>query len=156
MVFRKILVPAKLMSFHSLFTKSHTFCNLFAENLMTTFSMWESLCLRYLGVIFHPSGTFCDQNVRFLPRRKYYCGEVSLPICCYFPSFHICLPLLKYIFYLTCSFVLPCRFSSEWHHLCPRYLGVIFHRSGTICAQNVRFYLEAIIVHGEVILPICC
>ena len=26
-----------------------------------------------------------------------------------------------------------------------------------MCAQNVRFYLEAtIIVHGEVILPICC
>ena len=34
---------------------------------------------------------------------------------------------------------------------------MIFHPSGTICAQNVRFYLEAtIIVHGEVILPICC
>ena len=108
-------------------------------------------------MIFHPSGSFCDENVRFLPKRKYYCGEVSLPICCCFPPFHICLPLLKYIFYMTCSFVLPCRFSSEWHHLCPRYLGVIFHGSGTMCAQNVRFYLEAtIIVHGEVILPICC
>ena len=62
-----------------------------------------------------------------------------------------------HIFYLTCSFLLPCRFSPEWDHLCPRYFGVIFYPSGTICAQNLRFYLEAtIIVLGEVILLICC
>ena len=34
---------------------------------------------------------------------------------------------------------------------------MISEPSWTICAQNVRFYLEAtIIVRGEVILPICC
>ena len=92
-----------------------------------------------------------------LPRSNNYCGKVILPICCCFPPFPICLLLLICIFYLTCSFLLPCRLSPEWDHLCPRFLGVIFHPSGTICAQNVRFYLEAtIIVHGEVILPICC
>ena len=121
---------------------------LFAESLMTTFSMWESLCLRYLGVVFHPSGSFCDQNVRFLPKRKYYCGEVSLPICCCFPPFHICLPLLKYIFYLTCSFVLPCRFSSvpeifrgdfssKWDHVCPK--RKILPRSNYYCAWRGYF-----------------
>jgi len=34
---------------------------------------------------------------------------------------------------------------------------VMFHPSGTICAQNVRFYIEATLsVHGEIILPVCC
>ena len=48
-------------------------------------------------------------------------------------------------------------FSREWDHLCPRYLGLMFYPSGTICAQNVRFYIEAtIIVHGEIMLPVCC
>ena len=48
-------------------------------------------------------------------------------------------------------------FSREWDHLCPRYLGLMFYPSGTICAQNVRFYMEAtIIVHGEIMLAVCC
>ena len=48
-------------------------------------------------------------------------------------------------------------FSREWDHLCSRYLGVMFHLSGTICAQNVRFYTEATLsVHGKIILPVCC
>ena len=34
---------------------------------------------------------------------------------------------------------------------------MMFHPSGTICAQNVRFYIEATLsVHGEIILPVCC
>ena len=28
-------------------------------------------------------------------------------------------------------------FSREWDHLCPRYVGVMFHPSGTICAQDI-------------------
>ena len=49
------------------------------------------------------------------------------------------------------------EFLREWDHLCPGYLGVMFYPSGTICAQNVRFYIEAtIIVHGEIMLPVCC
>ena len=48
-------------------------------------------------------------------------------------------------------------FLREWDHLCPRYLGVMFNPSGTICAQNVTFYIEATLsVHGEIILPVCC
>ena len=48
-------------------------------------------------------------------------------------------------------------FSREWDHLCPRYVGLMFYPSRTICAQNVRFYIEAaIIVHGEIMLPVCC
>ena len=43
-------------------------------------------------------------------------------------------------------------FSREWDHLCPRYVGLMFYPSRTICAQNVRFYIEAaIIVHGEIV-----
>ena len=93
-------------------------------------------------------------------------GEVILAICCFSPFSQ--LSAFAYIyFYLTCSFLLACRlspkwdhlcprylemiFSREWDHLCPRYLGVMFYPSGTICAQNVRFYIEAtIIVHGEI------
>ena len=37
-------------------------------------------------------------------------------------------------------------FLPEWDHLCPRYLGVMFHPSGTICDQDVRCYLEATII----------
>ena len=34
---------------------------------------------------------------------------------------------------------------------------MMFHPSGTICAQNVRFYIETTLsVHGEVILPVSC
>ena len=34
---------------------------------------------------------------------------------------------------------------------------MMFHPSETICAQNVRFYIEATLsVHGEIILPVCC
>ena len=48
-------------------------------------------------------------------------------------------------------------FSREWDYLCPRYFGVMFHPSGTICAQNVRFYTEATLsMHGKIILPVCC
>ena len=45
-----------------------------------------------------------------------------------------------------CSRYSGMTFSPEWDHLCQRYLGVIFHWSGTICDQNVRFYLEATII----------
>ena len=48
-------------------------------------------------------------------------------------------------------------FSREWDHLCPRYVRLMFYQRRTICAQNVRFYIEAaIIVHGEIMLPVCC
>ena len=34
---------------------------------------------------------------------------------------------------------------------------MMFHPSGTICAQNVRFYTEATLsMHGKIILPVCC
>ena len=134
---------------------------------------WDHLSPRYLGVMFHPSGTICAQNVRFyLEVTIIVHGEIILPVCC-FPPFLQLLAFAYIYFYLTCSFLLACRFSPTWDHLCPRYLemifsrewdhlclrylGVMFHPSGTICAQNVRFYIEAtIIVHGEIILPIRC
>ena len=124
-------------------------------------------------MMFHPSGTCCAQNVRFyLEATIIVHGEVLLPICC-FPRYSQMLGFGYIYFYLTCSFLLACWFlpkwghlcprclevifSREWDHVCPRYLGVMFHSSGTICAQNVRFYIEAtIVVHGEIILPICC
>ena len=28
-------------------------------------------------------------------------------------------------------------YANAWDHLCPRYLGVMFHPSGTICAQDI-------------------
>ena len=99
------------------------------------------------------------ENVRFyLEATIIVHGEVILPICC-FPPFSQLSAFAYIYFYLTCSFLLACRlspkwdhlcprylemiFSREWDHLCPRYLGVMFHPSGTICAQNVRFYIEA-------------
>ena len=81
-----------------------------------------------------------------LPRSNNYCWEIILSIYCCFPPFPICLLLLICIFYLTCSFLLPCRLSQEWDHLCPRYLGVIFHPSGTICAQNVDFTWKKVLL----------
>ena len=55
-----------------------------------------------------------------------------------------------------CPRYLEMIFSRQWDHLCPRYFGVMFHPSGTICAQNVRFYIEATLsVHGEIIFPVC-
>ena len=113
--------------------------------------MRDCLCLRYLAVIFHPSGTICDENVRSYPEatiivERLFCQFVV------FPRFLVCLLLLIYIFYLTCYFLLACRFSPtwdhlcpsylgmifsrEWDHLCPKYLGTIFHPGGTICAQD--------------------
>ena len=72
-----------------------------------------------------------------LPRSKYYCGEVILPICCCFPPFPICLLLLIYIFYLTCCFLLPCLLSPEWDHLCPN--RKILPRSNYYCAWRGYF-----------------
>ena len=60
------------------------------------------------------------------PRSNYFCGEVIVPICCCFPPFPICLLLLIYVF--ICSFLLACRFSPKWDHLCPKYLETIFSR----------------------------
>ena len=139
--------------------------------------------------MFHPSGTICAQNVRFYTEETLSVhGKIILPVCC-FPPFPQLFAFPYTYFRLTCSFLLVCRFSPkwdhlcprylemifspkwdhlcprylemiflrEWDHLCPRYLGVMVYPSGTICAQNVRFYIEAtIIVHGEIMLPVCC
>ena len=73
---------------------------------------------------------------------------------------HLCPRYLEMIFSRQwdhlCPRYLEMIFSRQWDHLCPRYLGVMFHPSGTICAQNVRFYIEATLsVHGEIIFPVC-
>ena len=43
--------------------------------------MRDCLCLRYLGVIFHPSGTICAQNIRgyFSPKCPRYSGMTFSP-----------------------------------------------------------------------------
>ena len=93
---------------------------------------WYHLCPRYLGVMFYPSGTICAQNVRFYIEATIIVhGEIMLPVCC-FPPFSQLFAFAYIYFYLTCSFLLACRFSPKWDHLCPRYLGVIFHPSGSI------------------------
>ena len=154
-------------------------------------------------MMFHPSGTICAQNVRFYTEATLSVhGKIILPVCC-FPPFPQ-LFAFPYI-YFRLTFLLVCRFSPkwdhlcpryfemicftqvgpsvpkifrddfltrmgpsvpkifrddfsrEWDHLCPRYLGLMFYPSGTICAQKVRFYIEAtIIVHGEIMLPVFC
>ena len=93
---------------------------------------WDYLCPRYLGVMFHPSGTICAQNVRFYTEATLSMhGKIILPVCC-FPPFPQLFAFPYIYFRLTCSFLLVCRFSPKWDHLCPRYLGVIFHPSGSI------------------------
>ena len=148
---------------------------------------WDYLCPRYLGVVFHPSGTICAQNVRFYTEATLSMhGKIILPVCSI-----VCFSL--HIFSFDLFFFACCRFSPKWDHLCPRYLeiifspkwdhlcprylemifftrmgpsvprylfiycGVMFHRSGTICAQNVRFYTEETLsMHGKIIMPVCC
>ena len=104
---------------------------------------------------FSPKWDHLCPKRKILPGSNYYCGDVILPICCCFSAFLISLLLLIFIFFFICCFLLACRFSPkwdhlcprylgmtfspEWDHLCPRYLGVIFHSGGTICAQNVDF-----------------
>ena len=92
---------------------------------------WDHLCPRYLEMIFSREWD------------------------------HLCPRYLEVIFSREWDYLYPRHlemiFSREWDHLCPRYLGVMFHPSVTICAQNVRFCIEATLsVHGEIILPVCC
>ena len=96
---------------------------------------WDHLCPRYLGVMFHPSGTICAQNVRFyIEATLSVHGENIFPVCC-FPAFPQLFAFPYTYFHLTCSFLLACRFSTKWDDLCPRYLEMIFHANGTIFAR---------------------
>ena len=58
------------------------------------------------------------------------------------PKWDHCAQNIRGYFSPKCPRYSGMTFSPEWDHRCPRYLGVIFHPSGTICDQNVRFYLE--------------
>ena len=92
---------------------------------------WDHLCPRYLEMIFSPKwGHLCPRYLEMISSPKWD---------------HLCPRYLELIF------------SREWDYLCPRYFGVMFHPSGTICAQNVRFYTETTLsMHGKIIMPVCC
>ena len=90
-------------------------------------------------MMFHPSGTICAQNVRFYIEATIIVHILS--ICC-FPPFSQLSAFAYIYFYLTCSFLLACRLSPKWDHLCPRYLEMIFFF--TRMRPSVPRYLELI------------
>ena len=118
---------------------------------MTVSPRWGHLCPRCLGVMFHPSGIICAQNVRFYLEATII---VERSFCQFVGVFHhfpfVCFS--SYIFYLTCSFlvftwmgpsvpeIFRSDFSPKWDHVCPK--RNMSPRSNYFC--------------GEVILPICC
>ena len=140
---------------------------------------WDHLCSRYLEMIF--SGEWDHLYPRYLEMifftrmgpsvPKIFRDDFSREWDHLYPRYlemifsrqcdHLCPRYLEMIFSRQCDHLCPryleMIFSREWDHLCPRYLGLMFHPSGTICAQNIRFYIEATLsVHGEIIFPVCC
>ena len=121
--------------------------HLCARYLEMIFSrQWDHLCPRYLEIIFSRQWDhLCPRYLDRIFSRQWD---------------HLCPRYLEMIFSRQwdhlCPTYLEMIFSRQWDHLYPRYLGVMFHPSGTICAQNVRFYIEATLsVHGEIIFPVC-
>ena len=86
---------------------------------------------------FLPKWDHLYQNVRSYLKATTIVDSLFSQFVVVFPRFPIvCLCLYIHFFHLACSFVLPCLFSPECDHPCPRYFGVIFHPSGTICPKR--------------------